>query len=110
MSCSFSLFARLGDVRGDKPIEETRQQIKDAGEKMNFPFEFSEVQGDEFKLELPHCPYGFSSPDHRRPCDTAMDMDRMLFSRCGVELIITDTLPKGADKCRMIVRKVSAAD
>ena len=105
LSRFFSIFPWLGGVRGASSIEETRQQLIDAGELMHFPFEFSEVDGNQFVLELPWCPYGFCKSDHQQPCDTAMEMDKTLLRRSGAQLIITDTIPKGASRCRMIVRQ-----
>ncbi len=63
------------------------------------------IEGDSFLLELPHCPYGFSEVDDVRPCGTAMDMDRTLLRRCGAELTIEETIPRGARRCRMVVRQ-----
>ena len=73
-------------------------------------------QGDEFAhahvdhavhvLELPYCPYGFTRADQQRPCDTAMDMDRIMFRRCGAELTIEETIPGGASRCRMLIRQL----
>jgi hypothetical protein len=105
LSWVFSAFAWLGGVRRTKSIEETKQILIDSGEKMNFPFEFSDTDGDAFVLELPYCPYGFNDSKHQRPCDTAMNMDRYMLKRCGASLIITDTIPKGADRCRMVIRQ-----
>ena len=105
LSRFFSIFPWLAGVRGSTSIEQTRQQLIDAGERMNFGFEFSEVDGDEFILELPSCPYGFNRTEHQRPCDTAMEMDKTLLRMADAELIITDTIPKGASRCRMIVRR-----
>jgi hypothetical protein len=73
---------------------------------MGFPFQFSEIQGDAFILELPSCPYGFTGSEHRRACDTAMDMDRIMLRRCGAELTISETIPEGAARCRMRVRQL----
>lgn len=98
-------FPWLGGVRRTTCIEATKQHLIEAGEQMGFPFEFSETRENEFTLDLPFCPYGFDSPDHERACDTAMHMDHVLLRRCGAELIITETIPKGAARCRMLVRQ-----
>ena len=95
-------FLQMGRTRS---IEETRDRLQASGEKMGFPFEFSEIEGDEFVLELPYCPYGFTDSEHRRPCDTAMDMDRVMLRLSGADLTVTETIPKGAKRCRMLVRQ-----
>ena len=35
-----------------------------------------------------------------------MDMDRIMFRRCGAELIIEETIPGGASRCQMGVRQL----
>lgn len=100
-----AIFPWLGGVRGSTSIIETRQQLMDAGDLMNFPFEFGEIEGDRFVLELPRCPYGFHREEHRAACDTAMEMDRILLKWAGADLIITDTIPRGECRCRMIVHQ-----
>jgi hypothetical protein len=35
-----------------------------------------------------------------------MDMDRLMLRRCGAELTISETIPQGAQRCRMRVRQV----
>ena len=105
-SWCMAFFPWLGGVRRTESIVETKQHLVESGEMMGFPFQFSEIQGDRFILELPYCPYGFSDSKHQRPCDTAMDMDRIMLRRCGAEMIITQTIPEGAKCCRMeIVQK-----
>ena len=105
MSWFFSVFAMLGGMRRTGSISETRDLLRDTGERMGFPFAFSEIEGERFVLELPYCPYGFSRPDQQRPCDTAMDMDRIMLRRCGAELSIEETIPGGANRCKMVVRQ-----
>ncbi|MCP3986529.1 MAG: hypothetical protein GY723_19270 [bacterium] len=107
MSWSMAIFPWLGGMRRTDSIAKTRQQLIDSGEQMGFPFQFSEVEGDQFVLELPYCPYGFTNSEHQRACDTAMDMDRILLRRCGAELTIEETIPEGKERCRMLVRQVS---
>jgi predicted ArsR family transcriptional regulator len=98
-------FPWLGGVRRTDSIAETKEHLVRSGEQMGFPFEFSEIEGDRFILDLPFCPYGFTGPEHQRPCDTAMHMDHVLLRRCGAELTIAETIPNGASRCRMIVRQ-----
>jgi len=105
LSWTMAIFPWISGVRRTRSIHETRQHLVDSGARMGFPFEFSEVRGNAFTLELPYCPYGFTGPEHRRACDTAMDMDRVLLRRCGAELTITETIPEGAARCRMVVQQ-----
>ncbi|MDP6978040.1 MAG: hypothetical protein QF570_05480 [Myxococcota bacterium] len=105
LSWFMAIFPWLGGVRRTNSIAETKQHLVDSGEQMGFPFQFSEIEGNEFILELPHCPYGFTSDEHQRACDTAMDMDRILLRRCGAELTITETIPEGHGRCQMRIRQ-----
>ncbi len=100
-----AFFPWLGGVRRTTCIEETKQHLVNSGEQMGFPFQFSEIEGNQFTLDLPYCPYGFDSPEHERACGTAMEMDRVLLRRCGAELTVAETIPQGASRCRMIVRQ-----
>jgi hypothetical protein len=106
MSWYMAIFPWLAGVRRTHSITETKQHLIESGEQMGFPFQFSEISGDEFVLHLPYCPYGFTGSEHQRACDTAMDLDRIMLRRCGAELTITDTIPKGAERCRMLIRQV----
>ncbi len=105
LSWFMAIFPWLGGVRKTNSIAETKQHLVNSGEQMGFPFQFSEIEGNEFILDLPYCPYGFTSSEHQRPCDTAMDMDRILLRRCGAELTISETIPEGAGRCRMRIRQ-----
>jgi predicted ArsR family transcriptional regulator len=105
LSWYMAIFPWLGGVRRTSSIAETKQHLIDSGEQMGFPFQFSEIEGNEFILDLPYCPYGFTGSEHRRACDTAMDMDRIMLRRCGAELTITETIPEGAGRCRMRIRQ-----
>jgi len=105
MSWCMSIVPWLGGMRRTGSIEETRAQLEGTGQDMGFPFELGPAEGDRFVLELPYCPYGFTDPEHARPCDTAMDMDRILMRRLGAELTIEETIPGGASRCKMVVRQ-----
>jgi len=107
VSHMFAIFPFLGSTMGRSgSIEETLAMMRASGEEFGFPFEFSEIEGDEFTLELPRCPYGFTSPNQQRPCDTAMDMDRFMLKLCGARLTVEETIPQGASRCKMIIRQV----
>ena len=106
LSWLMAVFPMLGGMRKSGSIEQTREMLRASGEQMGFPFQISEIEGDRFVLELPYCPYGFTRADQQRPCDTAMDMDRIMFRRCGAELTIEETIPGGASRCHMVVRQL----
>ncbi len=106
LSWLLAIFPMLGGMRKSGSIEQTREMLRASGEQMGFPFQISEVEGDRFVLELPYCPYGFTRADQQRPCDTAMDMDRIMFRRCGAELTIEETIPGGASRCHMVIRQL----
>ena len=106
LSWLLAVFPMLGGMRKSGSIEQTREMLRASGEQMGFPFQISEIEGDRFVLELPYCPYGFTRADQQRPCDTAMDMDRIMFRRCGAELTIEETIPGGAYRCRMLIRQL----
>ncbi len=106
LSWLLAVFPMLGGMRKSGSIEQTREMLRASGEQMGFPFQISEIEGDRFVLELPYCPYGFTRADQQRPCDTAMDMDRIMFRRCGAELTIEETIPGGASRCHMLVRQL----
>ena len=106
LSWLLAIFPMLGGMRKSGSIEQTREMLRASGEQMGFPFQISEIEGDRFVLELPYCPYGFTRADQQRPCDTAMDMDRIMFRRCGAELTIEETIPGGASRCHMVVRQL----
>ena len=76
------------------------------GERMDFPFEI--IPGsegpDSFEFYVGSCPYGFRRPDQEKACDAAMEMDRVLFKLIGADLIIQETAPRGASKCRMTMK------
>jgi hypothetical protein len=106
LSWVLAVFPMLGGMRKSGSIEQTREMLRASGEQMGFPFQISEIEGDRFVLELPYCPYGFTRADQQRPCDTAMDMDRIMFRRCGAELTIEETIPRAASRCRMLIRQL----
>ena len=77
-----------------------------SGEEMGFPFEIIEetVGPDSFEFYVNGCPYGFKRPEQATACDAAMEMDRTLFNLLGAELIILESAPEGAQKCRMLMK------
>jgi hypothetical protein len=105
LSWCMSVVPWLGGMRRTASIQATHKQLGEKGAEMGFPFELGEPEGDTFVLELPYCPYGFTGAEHARPCDTAMDMDRILMRRLGAELLIDETIPNGYSRCKMRVRQ-----
>lgn len=62
---------------------------------------------DRFEIILEECPYLFSKPCQVGVCEAAMDMDRTLFGRCGYEIIIKESLPRGDPVCREVFKMKS---
>jgi len=107
LSWLLAVFPMLGGMRKSGSIEQTREMLRASGEQMGFPFQISEIEGDRFVLELPYLPLLASrEPISNAPRDTAMDMDRIMFRRCGAELTIEETIPGGASRCHMLVRQL----
>ena len=83
-----------------------KNYLLETGKQMNFPFEIIEesVGTDSFEFYVGACPYGFNRPDQEKPCDAAMEMDRILFKLVGVDLVIKETAVQGAPKCRILMK------
>jgi hypothetical protein len=62
------------------------------------------VGSDSFEFYVNGCPYGYKRPDQAKACDAAMEMDRKLFNLLGAELIVLESAPEGAQKCRMLMK------
>jgi len=93
-------------AKGQNSIRGVREYLEETGKQMSFPFEFiPESEGpDSFEFFVQYCPYGFKRPDQERPCDAAMEMDRILFKLIGADLTIEESAVQGAPKCRMLMK------
>ena len=87
-------------------IEEVKADLLRLCGIMNFQVEISWEEPDQFEFFVLECPYGFHRPDQQGVCDAAMDLDRTMFRLCGAELIVKETIPAGAPKCRQIMKKI----
>ncbi len=87
-------------------LEGIRKYLLKTGKDMNFPFEMIPESDtpDSFEFFVGYCPYGYKHPDQAKPCDAAMEMDRILFKLQGGELTIKETTVEGAPKCRILMK------
>lgn len=70
------------------------------------PFlEEATVTDEEAHFFLTRCPYGWSTRDHLALCDAVMQLERDLVSGIGASLVIHETIPEGAPKCRFTIRR-----
>lgn len=58
---------------------------------------------DDSRLEVvvESCPYGFSGPGHRGVCEVAMEMDKTMAGFSRMRLEVDESMPEGAERCRM---------
>ncbi len=84
-------------------IEGVKQNLIDMSKMMKLPIHMSDndVGSDCFEFFVDPCPYGYHREDQQGVCDAAMDMDRAMFEKIGAELIIKETIPCGAKKCKV---------
>jgi len=87
-------------------IEGVKKYLLETGRKMSFPFEIvpGSESPDRFEFYVNYCPYGFKGPDQEKPCDAAMNMDKVLFLLLGAELTILESVVRGAPRCRMLMK------
>jgi len=102
----FAFYTPGSGVKRQDSILGVKKYLLETGKKMNFPFEIipESVRPDSFEFFVGYCPYGFKHPDQEKPCDAAMDMDRKLFKLIGSELVIKESVVKGAPKCRILMK------
>ena len=53
---------------------------------------------------LTRCPYGWREGGDARLCDAVMELERELVAGLGGTLIIEETIPEGASKCRFLLK------
>lgn len=58
------------------------------------------VEPQEAVFYLNRCPYGWRSGEDAALCDAVMELERQLATGIGATLIIEETIPRGAPKCR----------
>lgn len=72
-------------------------------------FEVEKVNKDEIIFFLTRCPYGFHTKEDALLCDAVMQFERNLVHGIGGTLIIEETIPKGASKCKFTVKNNKSA-
>jgi predicted ArsR family transcriptional regulator len=75
-------------------------------ERVGVESEVTKRGRNSFEMELSHCPYGFRYRSESKVCDAAMDFDRAFIEKLGGRLEILDTIPDGAECCRLKVRYI----
>ncbi len=87
-------------------IEGIKKYLIKTGKDMNFPFEMIPERdtSDSFEFFVGYCPYGYKRSDQAKPCDAAMEMDRVLFRLQGGKLVIKETTVEGSPKCRILIK------
>jgi hypothetical protein len=95
-------FARLAHLlQGCDPVELSLFVLRYFFE----PFlEEVTVTDEEAVFFLTRCPYGWSTGDHVLLCDAVMQLERELVAGIGASLLIHETIPEGAPKCRFTLR------
>lgn len=97
---SIGIAQRTGMLRGVKPIKLAMALLR----HYFAPYlEEESVTDDEAKFFLKTCPYGWSEGDGEL-CDAVMQLERELATGIGATLVIEDTIPRGAAKCRFVLR------
>lgn len=89
-------------------MDEFIEFLKTVTKSGGMDFEIAGRDNDRFEIILDECPYLFSRPDQVGVCEAAMDMDRTLFGRCGYEIIIKESLPRGDSVCREVFKMKSS--
>ncbi len=62
------------------------------------------VTGEEAAFFLVRCPYGWRTPADAPLCDAVMHLERELVAGMGALLVIEETIPTGARRCRFTLR------
>ncbi len=99
----FIFLAPGSGAERQESIEGVKQNLIDMSKMMKLPIYMSDndVGPDCFEFFVDPCPYGYHREDQQGVCDAAMDMDRTMFKNIGAELIIKESIPEGAPKCRI---------
>ncbi len=69
--------------------------------------EETEIGDDEAVFYLKRCPYGWRSGEDIPLCDAVMQLEREMVAGIGGHLIIEETIPSGAAKCRFRLKTIS---
>ncbi len=99
-------YAPGSGAKQQKSIDGIKKYLLKTKEDMGFPFELIPEcdTPDSFEFFVGYCPYGYKHPDQSKPCDAAMEMDRVLFRHQGADLTIKESTVNGAPKCRILLK------
>lgn len=66
---------------------------------------------DDRRLEVvvKSCPYGFGRPGHKGVCEVAMEMDKAMAGFSRMRLEVDESIPGGAERCRMTFSRMDPA-
>lgn len=86
-----------GLLQGRQPVELSLSVLRYFFESY---LEVVRVIPEECVFLLNRCPYGWKEPSDRLLCDAVMQFERELVTGLGGSLVIEETIPQGAPKCR----------
>ena len=96
------LLARLAHLlEGRNPIDVSIFILRHFFEAF---LEEARMTDEEAVFFLTRCPYGLRTQKDIQLCDAVMQLERELVTGIGASLIIEETIPKGAHKCRFTIR------
>ena len=98
---SVGIARATGLLNGRRPVELSLSVLR----YYFAPFlEEVHVTEEEAVFFLTRCPYGWCDGKDARLCDAVMQLERELVAGLGGELVIQETIPQGAPKCRFTLR------
>lgn len=101
---SVGIARKTGLLKGRRPVELALSVLRYFFE----PFlEEVLVTEEAAVFFLNQCPYGWRVRGDERLCNAVMQLERELVSGIGGELVIEETIPQGATKCRFTIRSGS---
>ncbi len=93
----------------EKPVSGSAADIAYEWQKlalfMRVPVEIESADDDRVVLIHAECSVGFS-PGEEKICDASMNMDHEILKRLGAKLTTTETISRGASRCRHILEPI----
>ena len=86
-----------------------REELQRLAAMADLPVEITGHDEDRLDLVVNWCPYGFSRPEHKGACEAAMDMDRIMYRYCGLELVIDESVLDGLPTCKVSIHRMRQA-